>query len=408
MAVVKNFRALISGESWNAFGGVKKPVFITYSFDVSARDYLLANGEPQAFVDSFRKFSAHDKKLTQQALDQWEKASGIVFLQVKPGEGDIAFGKYDFNLNGSGQYAGYAYYPVQIASSYGSYKWQQGGDVFINTQVQNSMYLMLHEIGHALGLKHPFECNPILAPSLDNGANTVMSYDAPYGSKLGRFDKQAISYVYGNSDSDGAHLTNWKWVQASRTLIQTDGNTSDKMTGISTKDIMKGRGGSDQMASFEGNDRLFGGNGNDRALGGDGNDILLGNNGNDRLFGEAGADRLRGGLGADYNDGGSGNDVFEFVSVADSRGAAVDTIADFGDGADRIGLAAIDARTDASGNQAFAFIGNSAFSGNAGELRYEWTGSVTRVLADVNGDGAADFIVNLSGFHTLSASDFIL
>jgi hypothetical protein len=34
----------------------------------------------------------------------------------------------------------------------------------------------VHEIGHALGFKHPFEGEPVLAIDLDSKSNTVMSY----------------------------------------------------------------------------------------------------------------------------------------------------------------------------------------------------------------------------------------
>ncbi len=63
----------------------------------------------------------------------------------------------------------------------------------------------------------------------------------------------------------------------------------------------------------------------------------------------------------------------------------------------------IDANTGVSGDQAFHFVGAAAFSGHAGELRFE--GGV--VSGDVNGDGHADFEIGVN-VATLSAADFVL
>src|SRR5690349_22897188 len=51
----------------------------------------------------------------------------------------------------------------------------------------------------------------------------------------------------------------------------------------------------------------------------------------------------------------SGADTFVFTAVADSSLAARDTITDFQAGIDKIDLSLIDAKTTASGNQAFLF-----------------------------------------------------
>ncbi|MDX2104288.1 MAG: M12 family metallo-peptidase [Alphaproteobacteria bacterium] len=59
--------------------------------------------------------------------------------------------------------------------------------------------LFLHEIGHAMGLKHPFEDGTVLPSSSDNTGNTVMSY-----TRTGRFaetyqayDQAALRYLAG-------------------------------------------------------------------------------------------------------------------------------------------------------------------------------------------------------------------
>ena len=67
------------------------------------------------------------------------------------------------------------------------------------------------------------------------------------------------------------------------------------------------------------------------------------------------------------------------------------------------------ASTTLSGNQAFSFIGGAAFSKAAGQLRVDTSNtSYTSLLGDVNGDGIADFRIDLSGFHQLAGADFFL
>jgi serralysin len=90
--------------------------------------------------------------------------------------------------------------------------------------------------------------------------------------------------------------------------------------------------------------------------------------------------------------------------VKDSSVSYKDTIKDFTRGTDHIDLRSIDANTKISGNQAFTFIGSSAFDGKAGELMF----GHGVLLADVNGDKLADFGVNIANISTLSKYDFYL
>lgn len=148
------------------------------------------------------------------------------------------------------------------------------------------------------------------------------------------------------------------------------------------------------------NDRIEGRGGADTISGGAGNDSLDGGAGNDRLAGEAGADILTGGLGAD---------IFEFSAAGDSRPGSADRITDFSrQQGDIISLASIDAKVATSANDAFKFIGTKAFSREAGQLRYDQAGGSTFVYGDVNGDGIADFQIEILGSVKFAATDFIL
>lgn len=147
----------------------------------------------------------------------------------------------------------------------------------------------------------------------------------------------------------------------------------------------------------------------DKLFGGKGNDVFEGGKGNDILKGDAGDDRLTGGAGLDDLHGGTGRDVFVFTSVKDFglSKSATDTILDFTRD-DRIDLSAIDANTKVSFDQPFLFISTKAFSGQAGELRYEKKTSDTYVYGDVNGDRKADFILHLDDALSLSADMLLL
>ncbi len=133
---------------------------------------------------------------------------------------------------------------------------------------------------------------------------------------------------------------------------------------------------------------------------------LDGKAGADKLFGGKGGDLLHGGLGKDVLVGGAGADDFVFKSIADAgKGGQRDVVSDFSHAqGDDIDLSGIDANAKASGDQAFAFIGDKAFSGKAGQLKYE-NGIVA---GDVDGDKVADFHIEIANHAALVANDFIL
>ena len=121
-------------------------------------------------------------------------------------------------------------------------------------------------------------------------------------------------------------------------------------------------------------------------------------------------------MGRDTLAGGLGVDVFVFSRVTDSGKtvAARDTILDFKHGQDKIDVDAIDAIAGTIKNDAFKFIGAAGFYSIKGELhafKINLPGTahdMTIVEGDVNGDGAADFQIALTGLIGLTKADFIL
>jgi serralysin len=126
----------------------------------------------------------------------------------------------------------------------------------------------------------------------------------------------------------------------------------------------------------------------------------------ENAIGGAGKDTLVASDDVNRLTGGAGADTFAFATSAEAHG---DRILDFSQTQkDRINLSDIDATTTVSGNDAFTFIGTSAFHKKAGELRYEIKSGDTIIQGDVNGDGVRDFSIILDASVNLKVGDFIL
>lgn len=156
-------------------------------------------------------------------------------------------------------------------------------------------------------------------------------------------------------------------------------------------------------------DRITGNDDANRFIGFLGGDVIDGGGGDDIIDGNFGSS-FHGDGDVDISTGGTGADTFVFGGVWDADAPdVIDRITDFDHAEhDRIDLSGIDPNPRARGDQALTFVGTAAFSGTAGELRYEIHNGVTRVMVDDDGDGASDLTIRLDGAISLVATDFLL
>ncbi|WP_205690200.1 FG-GAP repeat protein [Caulobacter sp. SLTY] len=157
------------------------------------------------------------------------------------------------------------------------------------------------------------------------------------------------------------------------------------------------------------------GNGLANQLTGNGGANLLdGAGGSDTLNGGLGGDRILGGTGNDILSGGGGNDIFlvrqesVFSSLAPmGRTIETDTISDYAIGQDEIDLSDIDAIAATGGvNDAFSIV--AAFDGQAGQMTLSFSGGITTLLLDVDGDRSGDYRLRINGDVRADTAGWVL
>ena len=271
---VSDFTALLSGSSMSTGAGTG--AFFTFSFPETPPAYL-SDFYTAEQIATFEEFAEAYKQVARTAVEAFTSISGLTGFEVSAGQGDVQFMIFDLAaFPGFESSAGFAYYPGRsnIAS-----------DIFIDrdsTSNSTNIYLLLHELGHAFGLKHPFEGDVRLADEFDNQAITVMSYNfGQFDGGLGDFDEDAIINLYGDASADGNQIASWSWDQVTETLTQTGGATGETIYGVGGNNIINGGGGNDTLWGRSGDDILNGGDGDDTLNGGEGSDQLIGGNGND-------------------------------------------------------------------------------------------------------------------------------
>ncbi len=299
-----------------------------YSFPSTPPAYL--TGESGDYLTGWEAFSAAEKTAVQNSFSY---ISSLLNLDFKPSSQDDALNTLSFANNSQTGSAGYALHPSDTSL---------GSDVFLDNTPENRATLdgtyaaltLIHEIGHALGLKHPFSAPdstgdsatpPYLTGAEDNTRWTVMSYtsnEAQFAFRYSELDIAALQYLYGpspnsrtGSDTYTVSTTqpNFMWDGAGSDVLDASGLTEPVVLYLtpgywgyvgtkastitsagqvtvnfgSTIENLKGGTKDDQLYGNAGSNRIEGGVGDDTIQGWDGSDTLIGGAGNDVLYGGA-------------------------------------------------------------------------------------------------------------------------
>ena len=324
--------ALLAGAKWASS-------ILTYSFPGigsswstnTTTGYGPSSGGKEPWTASFAPLSSpglgDDQTYFKGALQAWANVANLQFSQAADTSaivGDIR-AAYTYQNDHANDQA-WAYLPANAPSA---------GDIWFNvigasavdywTPGGRSYFAVLHELGHVLGLKHPFEAPTTLPASLDSESYTIMSYLAQPEVSDSQFsfnptspmllDIAAIQHLYGANY--GYHSGNDVYLYSdSATYHETiwDGGGSDTIqysgSWNSTIDLRQAHGSAigrpvyvesttGSILNQVKNVWVAYGAVVENATGGSGNDVLTGNDGNNSLNGGGGNDALDGGAGFD-------------------------------------------------------------------------------------------------------------
>ena len=257
---------------------------------------------------------------TKQAL---ELITNIFDFKFVESNNPSALNTFTFANNIQSDSAAYAKLPS---------KYFFGSDIFIDKsdgidKFSDGTYgalTLIHEIGHALGLKHPFAGKDNVTPYLPTAENktlwTLMSYESSpdqYSFNFSPLDIAALQYIYGPSTkartgndnyaiSQNSYNFNWDGVgidtldasalTQGATLYMTPGYWSFVGSARASTITSAGQATVNFGTVLE---NLIGSAFADNLHGNDVNNVINGGAGNDQITGGGGNDNIDGGIGID-------------------------------------------------------------------------------------------------------------
>ncbi|MYM68414.1 DUF4214 domain-containing protein [Pseudoduganella sp. FT55W] len=307
-------QGLVAGGSarWNASAALGTAVTVSYSFVTQAP----ASG---AGATGFRAFTAAEQETVRAILSSLSQLTGLTFKEVS--ESGATVGDLRFGVSEQGATKGVTALPGATAAA---------GDVWMD--VESMLQLapgaegyaaLLHEIGHALGLRHPTNVDPgdqytqQFNAAYDMTSLTVMSGkaspDGLFPATWGALDITALRMLYGTVAFNGGDTVyQLKGLQFSaETSIIDDGgaDTIDASLAVTGASINLTPGQVSSVGVTAGGvssvNNLSIGTGTliENVIGSAFDDVLVGNDA---------ANALKGGKGNDWIDGGKGSDTAVF------------------------------------------------------------------------------------------------
>jgi hypothetical protein len=244
---------LDKGPDWNFLTLNGSPAYtLYYTFSIQSGNENGQTGQ--------EAFTASQQQAARSAFKYISDLTGIQFAETAVGT-SANIHLCNVNLQGSNVTGLCSWYSSYGTDSSGKFYYDADAYVYLDNvewYSQNRNLLagtdgyetLLHELGHALGLKHPFDQdgdNKVTLPaSLDNTNNTLMSYTdvgAPH-STYSPYDIAALNWLYGGDGLRGA-------------LGINSDNGGRYLTGTTTND---------KLESLGGNDMIDGGLGTDTAV----------------------------------------------------------------------------------------------------------------------------------------------
>lgn len=204
---------LASGPDWN---------FLTsdgYNFRTTLY-YSFNTGGPQYESNGLTAFNAAQQDATRQLINYVGQVTGIGFTETSnPTDADLHFAMADI---ANPELGGVCYADFSYRATDSGYLTSYNANAYIYLDKQSTAssgtnagswwyHALLHEVGHALGLKHPFESSAgaetvLRYPFTDSTDQTVMSYNQAggYSSTFGDYDLAALNFLYGGDGLRGA------------------------------------------------------------------------------------------------------------------------------------------------------------------------------------------------------------